>query len=217
MRTLIGVLAMTIATGIGSTPQAQAAPSKPKRVLMMISEGFFAPEYYEPREIFEKAGFRITVAGKYSGLIAPDRRNTEYNPVKVDTTFDKADIGQFDALVFAGGNGAWEDFFPNEDVHRLLTEAMNKKLLVGLLCSSTGLLGVANNLDGRSKPIAEGRHVTGYQRVEGLLRVLGKVNYDAGEKGKPHVVVDGDLITGRDPIASKLFGETVAKKLKEKL
>lgn len=217
MKTLSGALAMMIATVGVATLQAQAAPQKPKRVLMMISEGFFAPEYYEPRKIFEKAGFQITVAGKYSGLIAPDRRNTEYSPVRVDTTFDRADISQFDALVFAGGNGAWEDFFPNEDVHRLLADAMNKKLLVGLLCSSTGLLGMANNLDGQSKPIAEGRYVTGYQRVEGLLRVLGKVNYDAGEKGKPHVVVDGDLITGRDPISSKLYGETIAKKLKERL
>ena len=208
---------MTIALGIpGGARHAEAAPPKPKRVLMMISEGFFAPEYYEPRKIFEKAGFQITVAGKYSGLVAPDRRNTEFSPVKVDTTFDKADINQFDALVFAGGNGAWEDFFPNEDVHRILTDAMSKKLLLGLLCSSTGLLAVANNLDGQGKPIAEGRNVTGYQRVEGLLRVLGKVKYDAGEKGKPHVVVDGDLITGRDPISSTLFGETIAKRLGEK-
>jgi putative intracellular protease/amidase len=87
-------------------------------------------------------------------------------------------------------------------------------MLTALLCSSTGLLGVTNNFNGQSKPIAEGRHVTGYYRVEGLLRNLGKVNYDPGEKDKPYVVVDGKLITGRDPISAQLFGETVAKELK---
>jgi len=192
-----------------------AEASGPKKVLMMISEGFYAPEYYKPRAIFEKEGYRITVAGKYPGLVHPDRRNTDYAPVKADITFDKADMKNYDAIVFAGGNGAWEDFFPNEDVHHLLTDSLKSGKITALLCSSTGLLGVANNLNGQGTPVATGRHVTGYKRVEGLLRLFGKVNYDPGVEGKPYVVVDGNLITGRDPISSEEFGKTVAKALKK--
>jgi putative intracellular protease/amidase len=91
---------------------------------------------------------------------------------------------------------------------------MNQRKLVALLCSSTGPLGVANNLSGEGTPIAIGRNVTGYKRVKGLLTVMGKVNFSSGEKGKPHVVVDGNLITGRDPISSQLFAETIVKQLK---
>jgi protease I len=188
---------------------------RPKRVLMFISDGFWAPEYFEPRAIYDKAGFSVTVAGKYADPVRPDRRNWDkYKPVKPDVTFDKVDISSYDAVTFAGGNGAWEDFFPNDDIHRILTEAFAKNKLVALLCSSTGLLGVAGNYDGDGKPLAEGRHVTGYYRVAGLIKKIGRANYDPGEKDKPYVVTDGRLITGRDPMSATLFGETVARALR---
>jgi protease I len=192
---------------------ALPASAAPKKVVFFISEGFWAPEYYEPRAAFDKAGFAVTVAGKYADPVRPDRRQWEkYQPVKPDVSFDKVDVAAYDAVVFAGGNGAWEDFFPNEDVHRVLKDSFAAGKLTALLCSSTGLLGIVDNVDGRGKPLAEGRRVTGYYRVEGLLR-MGKVKYDPGEKDKPYVVVDGKLITGRDPISAVLFGETVVKAL----
>ena len=185
-----------------------------KKVLMFVSNGFYAPEYYTPRAILESNGHKVTVAAKYAGLTAPDRRNVDFAPVRADLTFDQVRVEDYDAFIFAGGNGAWEDFFPNETVHKILTSALNSNKVVALLCSSTGLLGVANNLSGSGSPIAEGRKVTGYKRVKGLLTVFGKVDYSSGVKGKPHVVVDGNLITGRDPISSELFGETVSKLLR---
>lgn len=185
-----------------------------KKVLMFVSNGFYAPEYYTPRAILEKEGHHITVAAMYDGLTSPDRRNTNFAPVRADITFDQINVEDYDAFVFAGGNGAWEDFFPNETIHKILEEALNSNKVVALLCSSTGLLGVAGNLSGTEKPIAEGRKVTGYKRVKGLLTVLGKVDYSSGIEGQPYVVVDQNLITGRDPISSELFGETVAKTLK---
>ncbi len=194
---------------------AGAGPVAPKRVLMVVNDGLWAPEYYEPRRIFDAAGFQVTVAGKYPGAVQPDRRNTAYQPIKVDLTFGQVDLAAFDAVTFAGGNGAWTDYFPNEDVHRLLREAFRQQKVVGLLCVSTGLLGMVDNVDGKGTPLAAGRHVTGYYRAEGILRTLGRVHYDPGVKGQPHVVTDGRLITGRDPESSTLFGETVARVLQE--
>lgn len=85
-----------------------------------------------------------------------------------------------------------------------------------MICSSTGLLAVANNFDGQSRSLVEGRDVTGYFRVEGLLRNLGRANYNAGNPSIPHVVTDGNLITGRDPKSSRLFGETVARAIQKR-
>jgi len=208
------LMIVTIALSILASFSASAKPGK---VLMMISEGFWAPEYYTPRTLFNKQGFEIKVAAKYLGLVKPDKRNTKYKPVKADLTFDQVNIDEYDAVVFAGGNGAWEDFFPNETVHKILGDAMEKDLVVALLCSSTGLLGVARNLDGAGNPLAVGRKVTGYKRVVALLKNLGKVDYYAGEKGKPYVVIDKKLITGRDPISSELFGKSVVKVLNSAL
>ena len=185
-----------------------------RHVLMVVNEGFWAPEYYEPRATFDREGYRVTVAGEYSGLVRPDRRNVNDKPVKADITYSQIDLSKFDAITFAGGNGAWTAYFPNDQIHKVLKDAFDRKMLIGLLCSSTGLLGVAGNFDGQSTPLAVGRHVTGYYRVRGLMTTLGKVNYDAGEAGKPFGVVDGNLITGRDPISATAFGEAIAKEIK---
>ena len=208
MKGLVVFLAMMI---MGSC----MADTSTKRVLMMVSEGFYAPEYYVPFEAFKNAGFKITTATKYKRATRPDERQVStYPSVNADITFEEIKVSDYDAIVFAGGNGAWEDFFPNQDVHKALTDFMKEDKVVALLCSSVGLLGVANNLSGEGRPIAEGRNVTGYKRVRGLLVQMGKVKYSPGVKGKPHVVVDGNLITGRDPISSELFALTIVNILK---
>lgn len=188
--------------------------SAPKKVLMMVSEGFYAPEYYIPHSIFNNQGFHVTTATKYLRLTKPDERQLRtHKAVMPDLTFNQVQTNDYDAIVFAGGNGAWEDFFPNSDVHKILINALRSNKVVALLCSSTGLLALAGNLNGNNKPIAMGRKVTGYKRVSGLLIKLGRVRYSPGIKGQPHVVVDKNLITGRDPISSTLFAKTVVKAL----
>lgn len=183
----------------------------------MVNQGFYAHEYYVPLEIFKKAGFDITTATKDNVLTRPDLRHlNEFPSVKGDLIFKDVNVDDYDGIVFAGGNGSWEDYFPNDDVHKLLTKFMKTGKTVALLCSSTGLLGLANNLDGKGEPLAEGKRVTGYYRVEGILKVMGKVNYLPGIKDRPFVVVDGNLITGRDPMSAELFGKTVVEEMSKK-
>lgn len=194
--------------------KAEAATPQ-KKILIMVSEGFNAIEYYVPLKAFETEGFKVVTATKYLTPTTPDRRQVDQYPVvNGDITFDKIKTGDFDAIVFAGGNGAWEDFFPNPDVHQALINFMKDDKIVALLCSSTGLLGVANNLNGEGAPIAKGRRVTGYEKVEGLLKKMGQVEYTSGDKTKPYVVIDGKLITGRDPLSSALFASKVIESLK---
>lgn len=182
-------------------------------VLMIINEGFWAPEYYKPRERFDKEGYRITVAAKRLGSIKPDERNTDFKAVDSQISFSKIRVQDYDAIVFAGGNGAWTDYFPNEDAHKIVQDALAENKILALLCSSTGLLGVAKNFDALT-PIAANRKATGYYRVRALIEKVGKIKYDPGLENKPYVVVDGNLITGRDPLSSELFAETIVKELK---
>lgn len=189
------------------------AKNSPK-VLMVVNEGFWAPEYFKPRELFEKEGFTITIAAKQKGKVSPDIRNIEYKSVEASVSFAEVDVNNFDAIVFSGGNGAWTDYFPNEHAHRIVKQSLDSKKILGLICSSTGLLGVTSNFNGDT-PLIPGRKVTGYYRVRGLLEKLGKVSYSAGEDGVPHIVIDGNLITGRDPISSEQFGKALTKMIKE--
>lgn len=215
MKRTLGVLGLAalVASGL---PAMAADTARPVRVLMIVNEGFMAPEFYEPKAAFERAGFSVTVAGKRKGALPPDARNVGVPPAHVEVTFDHVDVAQFDAVTFAGGNGAWTDYFPDDRVHRIVTQSLQSGKVTGLICASTGLLGVANNYAGNGEPVAKGRRVTGYYRVEGLLRNLGQVKYEAGVAGQPHVVVDGNLVTGRDPLSSALFGETVTREIRKR-
>lgn len=215
MKRAIGMLGLVTGLAAGLPAMAADAP-RPVRVLMIVNEGFMAPEFYEPKAAFERAGFTVTVAGKRQGAIPPDARNVGVPPAQAEVTFEQVDVAQYDAVTFAGGNGAWTDYFPNDRVHQIVTQSLKSGKVTALICASTGLLGVANNYAGSGEPLAKGRRVTGYYRVEGLLRNLGQVKYEAGEAGKPHVVVDGNLITGRDPLSSALFGETVTREIRKR-
>lgn len=201
-------------------PAPQPAPQpvkvkreRPVRILMLINAGFMPPEYQLPRQLYQAAGFQVTVAAKHLAPISPDARYADAPAVRPDLRFDQIVLGDYDALTFVGGNGAWTDFFPNDTVHALLRDALQRNMVTGLLCASTGLLGLAGNYSGQGVPVAKGRRVTGYYRVESLLRELGELRYEAGDPQQPHVVVDGNLITGRDPLSSQLFGETVVQRL----
>lgn len=191
----------------------------PQKVLMMVPDDFMWPEYALPRAAYEKAGFTVFVVGKSKEVLNPDKRNkAEYpaaQPVKPDLTFDdlKLPLDDYDALTFVGGNGAWHDFFPTTKVHEILASAMKDRKVVGLVCASTGLLAVAENFDGTKKPLAEGKKVVGYYKVEGMLKSLGKVKFVAGGRDEETVVRDGNLITGRNPQSSKKFGDAIVAAL----
>lgn len=188
-----------------------------KRVLMVINEGFQIDEYFTPRRIFEEAGFEITVASRFGGEVRPGRKYWDTTaPVKADLNFSEIDVAAYDAITFTGGGGAWSDYFPDQTLHKVLMAAVKREdMVVGLICAATGLLAVAQNLDG-SNPQFKNRHVTGYADVSGLLKTQGQVNYDAGDLTKPKVVVDGNLVTGRDPMSAGLFGQKVLELLRAK-
>jgi protease I len=189
--------------------------AQPPHVLMVLNQGYRPEEYFEPRKLFDQAGFVVKVAAHYEGNVLPSKPHlSEVPPIPADLTFDKVAVKDYDAVVFVGGNGAWNDLLPIPAVHKILLESVKQGKVTALVCAATGLLATADNLDGKH-PQFKGRHVTGYFEVEGLLRNVGLVNYDGGVAGKPYVVSDGKLITGRDPISAKLFGEAVVSALKK--
>ena len=200
--------------GLLIVPSAFATEGR--SVLIVLNQGYRPEEYWSPRKLFDTAKFKVTVAAHYAGDVLPSRTHlSEVPPVKADLTFDQVLASNYDAIVFVGGNGAWNDLLPSPAVHKILLESVKLKKVTGLICAATGLLATANNLDGKNPQFA-GRHVTGYFEVEGILRQMGRVNFDAGEAGKPYVVTDGKLITGRDPLSAQLFGETVVAALTSK-
>ncbi len=190
------------------------ADHEPKKVLIILNEGFQIDEYFTPKKLFMDQGYQIVTASRYGGLVKPGKKYIlDSNLVQTDLSFDQVKLDGYNAIAFVGGGGAWSDYFPNKKLHEILMQAVRKKeMIVGLICAATGLLATVNNLDG-SSPQFKNRMVTGYQEVEGMLKFLGKVQYIGGDPEKPFVVEDGSLITARDPGSSKLFAETMIKRI----
>jgi protease I len=209
MSFLTKILIAVMTIGLNHSFAAQS-----KKILMIINEGFQVDEYFTPKKIFEKAGFKVKTASRYGGKVQPTRKYIkQYGQVPTDMSFEEVKVSDYDAITFTGGSGAWTDYFPNKTLHDILIQSVNRKeMIVGLICAGTGLLATAHNLDG-STPQFKGRHVTGYGEVSGLLKTLGQVQYDSGDLTKPYVVEDGNLITGRDPMSAEAFGQAVTNKL----
>lgn len=191
-----------------------------KRLLMMVPNDFMWPEFKEPLDEYKAAGLEVVVATKDGAPANPDARNRaefkESGPVNADLSFKQVDVSGFDAVTTVGGNGAWHDFFPNPDAHRILKESLEGGKVTGLICASTGVLALLNDFEGSQTPLIAGRDVVGYYKVESMLRELGEANFIPGQRDEPTVVVDGNLITGRNFEASEPFGKAVVEALKEK-
>lgn len=198
---------------------ASLSPTAPahKKLLMMVPNDFMWPEYQLPREQYEKAGIEVTVATIDGKPAQPDARNyqefSNVAPVESQLSFKDVHSQDFDAVTTVGGNGAWHDFFPNPEAHRILRESIQDNKVTGLICASTGVLALLENFDGRHEPLVAHRQVVGYYKVEGMLREMGEVNFVEGDRNAGTVVVDGNLITGRNPQASQPFGQAVVKAL----
>lgn len=198
--------------------QISNTPIRPReRLLMMVPNNFMWPEYAEPREVYEQAGVDVVVATKDGLMAEPDARNYDafpnVKPIAADLSFEQVKVDDFDAVTTVGGNGAWEDFMPNPQAHRILRESLTGDKVTGLICASTGTLAVMENFDGEQVPLVKGRRVTGYYKVESMLKELAEADFVEGEPREVTVVVDGNLVTGRNPQSSRLFGETIVQEL----
>ncbi len=190
------------------------------KILIMVPNNFKWPEYADPRRIYEEGGLEVVVATIDGREATPDPRDFDtYEGVgaaHASLSFQQVVVDDYDAITTVGGNGAWEDFMPNKEAHRVIREALAKNKTTGLICASTGILAVLDNFDGSRDPIVKGRKVTGYYKVEAMLRELGEVNFVDGDPTEITVVSCGNLITGRNPESSILFGEKVLQAVTKK-
>ncbi|NMH96964.1 type 1 glutamine amidotransferase domain-containing protein [Pseudonocardia acidicola] len=126
-----------------------------------------------------------------------------------------ARAGDHDAVFIPGGHAPMEDLPTNAALGSILTDLWNSSRLIVALCHGPAGLLSANREDGSW--LFAGSRLTAFtdeeERQGGLadrapwlledrLRERGAI-FEAGPPWQPHVVVDGDLITGQNPASSK--------------
>ncbi len=134
-KVLLGLLVLPFGC---KAKETEARSLAGKHILMIIARnGFRDEELFEPKELFEKLGARVTVASSRAG----ECKGMLGAVVRAEKALGDVDANDFDAVVFVGGVGA-KELFDHERAHEL---ARGAKVL-GAICLAPAILARAGVL-----------------------------------------------------------------------
>lgn len=180
---------MTIGNGANQT-----------RVAILLEGGFEDSEFQIPYQALKKAGANVIILGS--------RMNDEYKgklgkvTAKPDATATEVRSEDFDAIIIPGG-GAPDKIRANPNAVRLVMDAMAQGEIVAAVCHGPQVLIEADQL--------RGKQATGFRAIRKDMQNAGATYID-----EP-VVVNGNLITARQPGDLPLFTTTILSRLQLKL
>jgi len=200
-----------------------------QKVLFIISSdrhGYWLPEVLEPYQLLQQAGFEIDIAsplggkGKASGSFRLSSEQEKWfaqssllKKLPNSLAVNQVKAHDYQAIYFAGGSGPMFDFINNEAMQKLTASIYKNGGVVSADCHGiAALLNVTlengTRLITGKKITAKANHEEGrWARnnypflLEDKITELGG-RYSSTTRGKPHVVVDGRLITGQNPASA---------------
>lgn len=167
-----------------------------KRVAILIENQFEDSEFQIPYTALQQANATITVVGS--------RMNDEYNgkrgtvSIQPDATATEVRSEDFDAIIIPGGS-APDRMRRNQNMVRLVIDAMAQQKLIAAVCHGPQLLIEADQL--------RGKRATGFISIRKDMQNAGASYLDDS------VVVDENLITSRRPGDLPLFTTMVLVQL----
>ena len=168
------------------------------RVLMVVApQNFRDEEYQKPRQVLEKAGFKIEVASKE----VSEAEGMFGTKAKIDKDITQVNVDDYQGVVFVGGTGA-AVYFEDQTALVLAKTAFEKGKVIGAICIAPSILANAG--------ILQEKRVTAFSTEQANLSAKGA--YYTGES----VTVDGKIVTANGPGAAEEFGRRIADKLKNK-
>lgn len=212
-----------------------------QKILFVISSdkmGYWLPEVVEPYQVLSKSGFIIDIAspkgdkgvqrgaGRMSENLKEWLAKSKLNmQLKHPLVLQTIDTKQYQAVYFAGGAGPMFDFLDNAEVHRVVREIYEAGGLVAADCHGPAALINSHLSDGSL--LIKGKKLTAKANIEegwwakanypylleDKIKALGG-NFSAAGKGEPHVVIDGQLITGQNPASAVPVAKAILAALK---
>ena len=184
-----------------------------------------------PYWVFIDAGFEVQFASVSGGVVTVDAVSQDstiaanqrfcgegkIGLLKNTKSFSAVNANDFDALFLCGGHGTCVDF---ENGSKDLVERFwNAGKVVAAVCH--GPIGLVKaQVSGRK--LLEGKKCTGFTNVEEVMVGLDKVVpsleglmvkaggvFSCGAPWSSHCVVDGQLVTGQNPMSSKATADAV--------
>ncbi|WP_153774684.1 type 1 glutamine amidotransferase domain-containing protein [Pseudomonas sp. MNR3A] len=170
-----------------------------KRVAFLVTDGFEQIELTGPRDALEKTGAVVDILSDKEGTVRGWNHDKPADEIAVDATFDSAHLDLYDAIVLPGG-------VQNSDTIRLIPGAQklvkshnSARKPLAVICHGAWLLV--------STDLVQGKRMTSYKTLQDDIRNAG------GDWVDEEVVVDGNLITSRQPDDIPAFNEQLIKML----
>ena len=171
-----------------------------KKIAIIVAfKNFRDEEYFVPKEILEGAGAEIKTASNEMGRAL----GADGGEVEIDLLVSDLNPAGFDAIVFIGGPGCLENL-DNESSYKVAKETVSQNKVLAAICVSPIILAKAGVLEDKEATVWSSTLDRG---PVASLKENGAIYQDKT------VVVDGKIITGNGPEASKEFGEAILKLL----
>lgn len=172
----------------------------PVKVAVLVMDGFEQIELTRPMEALRDAGVTThVVSGEGDWVRGWKDRDWEASVVPVDREVDMVDPGEYQALILPGGPFNPDRLRMDSNAMAFIRHFEESSKPIAAICRGTGVLV---ELD-----IVRGRRVTSFPSLRTDLRNAG------AEWSDEEVVVDGNLITGRDPEAIPALTSVLMEKI----
>ena len=155
------------------------------RILIVATDGFEQSELFEPRQKLIDAGAKVTLASPATDPIQGMQHDEKGDTITPDMTLESVKIEDYDGLVLPGGVANPDTLRTNERAVRIVRDFVASGKPVAAICHGPWLLVEADCVDGKT--------VTSWPSVRTDLANAGAQVVDQ------EVVVDGNLITSRNP------------------
>ena len=168
-----------------------------KVLLVVAPERFRDEELFVTRDELKRGGHSTVVASTRRGRCQGSRGGD----VMARIALSAAEARDYDAVVFVGGGGS-KVLFADVEALRLAREARDLGRVIGAICLAPVILANAGVLNGKRATVAGTEAKT--------IEARG-ATYTG-----PGVTVDGHVVTGNAPKASRLFGQRISELLNKR-
>lgn len=170
-----------------------------KKVAFIIHDAFEQVEYTSPRDALEELGAETTLLSPTEGPIQGMNHIDKADTFDVDVRLNEADPEDFDALVIPGGAINADHLRMDDTARRWLGDFLEAGKPTAVICHGPWLIVSSGE--------ASGRKMTSYFTIQDDIKNAG------GEWTDERVVVDGTLITSRNPDDLPAFNDALINML----
>lgn len=170
-----------------------------KRVAILVTDGFEQVELTSPRDALQAAGATVDILSDKSSKVEGWNHDKPADSFEVTRTFANANLADYDAIVLPGGVFNGDNIRMDEDAQLLVRQAVGADKPIAVICHGGWILA--------SVDAVRGKTLTSWPSLKDDLTNAGASWVDQ------EVVVDGQLISSRNPDDLPAFNEALVAAL----